>query len=210
MFYHDGGKLQFEVKVENENKLIENNFIMHTLSQRLFKILYGFLILFACMSCDNDDDDGNTGPDVTAQDREFAVAASYSNLAEVSMGELAQSKAVSDEVVDFGEMMDTEHTMAWNELREIADDLDIVIPDTVKAEDRQKAEALSAMDGAMFDSAYIAGQIMAHEKAQELFEGEINDGNHPDLKAYASSTLEHINAHLERAIEIRAENGWDM
>jgi len=182
---------------------------MYALSQKPFKILYGFLILFVCISCDDDDDDGNTGPDVNAQDQEFAIAASYANLAEVSMGELAQSKAVSDDVVDFGEMMDTEHTIAWEDLKGITDELNIVIPDTVKTEDKQKAEQLSAMEGAMFDSAYIAEQVVAHENAQEIFEDEINGGSHPDLKGYASATLEHINAHLERATEIRAENGWD-
>ena len=122
-----------------------------------FYVLILFLLTASC-------DRGNTGnidtqiEEDNEQDKVFAVEASYSNLAEIKMGELAKTRAVNGFVVKFAEMMVTEHTKALNELREIADERGIDIPDTLKLQHRRLQEKLADLKEMAFDSVYMNEQ----------------------------------------------------
>ncbi len=158
-------------------------------------------------------DGGNTGnkdseiDDDMEEEKTFAVEASYSNLAEIKMGELAQSKAASETVAQFAGTMVKEHTTALRELRAISEEQDIAIPDTLKMEHKRIQDEISALEGEAFDSAYMHQQVQAHQQAQQLFQNGINEDANPSFLNYARTTLEHINAHLVRAEEIvGAEN----
>jgi|GEM_PF-924990 len=172
---------------------------------RLGKYRYLLVALLLTASCSREHS-GNKDTEIdddNRHDQTFAVEASYSNLAEIKMGELAQSKAVSEEVVQFAERMVTEHTAALQRLRSISNEQGIKIPDTLPAQHRRVQDEVSALEGEAFDSAYMHQQIQAHEKAQELFRSaSTGDGGGGSYADYAKSTLEHINAHLARAKEI--------
>jgi putative membrane protein len=155
-------------------------------------------------ACDDDDeviDDGLAV--VSEQDEDFAMNASYSNRAEIELGELASTKATNESVRAFAEMMVEHHTMAQNQLKEIASDLNIAIPDTLDAAHQTLQAQLSDMSGYQFDSAYIRSQVMDHELAQQLMETEMEEGENDSLVSYATQTLPIINQHLEEALEIQ-------
>ena len=160
-------------------------------------------IMLAFSACNNDDDEP-TNP-VNEQDRNFALNATYSNLAEIQMGQLAAAEATNESVEDFAEMMVTDHTTAQNQLSNLAESLDIAIPDTLTNEDQAIQAQLTALEGTRFDSAYISSQVVAQQKAQQIFQTQINQGLNPQLKEYAANTLVHIVTHLERATELKEE-----
>ncbi|HLW19970.1 MAG TPA: DUF4142 domain-containing protein [Cyclobacteriaceae bacterium] len=178
---------------------------MKTMTITTTKIHY--LLLAAIMvgfSACNDDDDEPNNP-INDQDRNFALNATYSNLAEIQMGQLAVSEAADESVADFAEMMVTDHTNAQNQLANLAESLDIDLPDTLKTEHQMIRAQLSALEGAAFDSAYISSQVVAHQQAQQIFQTQIDQGMNPQLKEYAANTLTHILMHLERAMELKEE-----
>ena len=161
-------------------------------------------IILAFSACDNENDEPNNP--VSEQDRNFAIDATYSNLAEIVLGQLAVSDAMDEAVRGFGTMMVTEHTTAQDQLSNIAASFDIDIPDTLNHEHRALHTQLSALEGAAFDDAYISSQITAHQEAQQLFQTQIDQGLNPRLKEYASNILPHIMMHLERAMELKEES----
>ncbi|WP_439488006.1 DUF4142 domain-containing protein [Algoriphagus sp.] len=175
---------------------------IHSQTSRRFSGFYYLLIvLFLSAACDR----GNTGnkdsqiDDDLDQERTFALEAAYSNLAEIKMGELARSKAESESVVQFAEMMVKEHQTALDKLRSISKEEGIDLPDTMKTEHKRIQDEISALQGSAFDNAYMQEQVKAHEKAQALFQSAINEDAHPSFMHYARTTLEHVNSHLDRA-----------
>jgi len=169
-----------------------------------FGLLFGIIILSLAASC-NETKRGEQDYTGEEEDKNFAVDATYSNLAEIRMGEMAQTKAGSESVKQFGETMVREHTTALEQLQKIADEQGIDLPDTVKKQDKQIEEEISGLAGSAFDSAYMLHQVEAHQKAQQLFERGANNDRNPSLKNYATSTLEHINMHLKMANEVKEE-----
>src|SRR5690606_1212452 len=164
----------------------------------IMKTKIHYLLLAAIMvgfSACNDDDDEPNNP-ISEQDKNFALNATYSNLAEIEMGQLAVSEATDESVHDFAEMMVTDHTNAQNQLANLAESLDIDLPDTLKNEHQVIQAQLMALEGTAFDSAYISSQVVAHQEAQQIFQTQIDQGLNPQLKEYATTTLSHIIMHL--------------
>jgi putative membrane protein len=181
--------------------------IIHRLGRfgKLQYLLIGFLLTASCAR----EHSGNKDTEIdneTNRDNTFAIEATYSNLAEIKMGELAKSKASSEAVIQFADMMVKEHTAALQQLREISEKQGINIPDTLQSEHRLMQDQVAAYEGQAFDSAYMHQQIKAHEKAQTLFRNVLTGNGDPIYADYAKTTLNHINSHLERAKEIVGSN----
>lgn len=160
-------------------------------------------VLFIASFTACEDEDVSTTNEVTAQDSSFVINATYSNLAEIEMGELAVSRASHDSLRTFGERMVAKHTTAQQQLAAIATDRGIAIPDTLNNAHFVLYQQLSALGGAAFDSAYISSQVTAHQQAQQMYEAQIEQGQNTQLIDYASSILSTIIIHLERATELR-------
>jgi putative membrane protein len=155
--------------------------------------------------CDKDDDDDNNDQGVNSTDIEFAMRASMANYAEIGAGQLASTKALAPGVMDYGEMMVTDHTDALADLRDITDDLNLYAPDSLDAAHVTLMAELDGFSGREFDSAYIHSQVMDHQNAIQLFQNLVNNGNNSRLRNYASSMLPHLNLHFQKADSIANE-----
>lgn len=153
-------------------------------------------------SCDDDDDD-NKAEVVSQQDRDFAEDASFSNLSEIEIGELALQKTTNDSVLSFARLMITDHVRSQAELDSIADDLDLNLPADMDTTHQALFTTLSALNAAEFDSAYMHNQVLDHQAARNIMEIQRDMGNHSSLVNYANRKLPGINLHLQRAINIR-------
>lgn len=170
---------------------------------RLLGLLLMGLALIGFTSCEDEDEAPNEP--VSAQDRDFAVQATYANLAEIAMGQLALTEAEDESVRQFAEMMVTDHTKAQDELRYLAESYDLDIPDTLNNEQQAVYQTLEQLDGYSLDSAYISSQVVAHQQAQQIFQKQIDQGENPNILQYASATLPHISNHLSTAMELKEQ-----
>lgn len=163
-----------------------------------FSSLAAVLVL---TSCDKDDDDDN----VNAQDRNFTTEFSLANKSEISLANLALARATDSSVINYAQMMITEHTDAERELRDIADDLDINLSsDSLNAMAAALKPVLEGLSGQSFDSAYIVSQLPAHEAARSLVQGQIDSGANNQLRNYAGKLLPKIQMHHTAADTIAA------
>jgi putative membrane protein len=155
-----------------------------------------------------------TTPDATmgkTADSTFAKKAAAGGMAEVKFGELAQQKASSPAVKQFGQRMVNDHSKANSQLKGVASKDDITLPSGLDANDQATYDKLSKLSGTAFDRAYMKDMVSDHEKDVSDFKREANTGKNSDVKNFASQTLPTLEEHLTLARQteqqVMAENG---
>ena len=132
-------------------------------------------------------------------DQTFAEKAAQDSIAEIDLGELAKERAGSDEVKQFAQRMIDDHGKANEQLEEIAKTKGVALP-TEAGEEHSKVRAeLADLKGEEFDQKYMAAMAEDHQKAVDLFQKQAEEGQDPELKAFAEQTLPTIKEHLTMA-----------
>jgi len=144
----------------------------------------------------------STGP-VSEEDSKFAVEAASGGMMEVQLGELAQQKASSQRVKDFGAMMVRDHSKANDELKSMAGMKNITLPPAPGEDHMEHIKKLSAKSGAAFDKDYMKMMVDDHQEDVDKFEKCSKDAKDADLQAFASKTLPVLRMHLDSAKSIR-------
>lgn len=162
------------------------------------------LLSIGFYSCKDDEDDTEEiVPGTSEQDEDFAISASYVNIAEIRLSQMAVQKSTNDSINSYAREMITDHTTAQNELRTISNDLNIVLNDSLDQAHSTLYNQLSALKGFAFDSAYIANQVTDHQSTKTLLETMISNRGDSSLVSYANKRLPIVNRHLQKAIDTR-------
>ncbi|MEI9920979.1 MAG: DUF4142 domain-containing protein [Bacteroidota bacterium] len=132
-------------------------------------------------------------------DAEFAVKAADGGMLEVQLGELAQSKGVSQQVKDFGKMLVEDHTKANEELKALAQTKNISLPTTLGEDCQKKYDDIASKSGKDFDQAFTDHMVKDHKKDIDLFKKEADKGDDPDLKSWAAGKVPTLQHHLDMA-----------
>jgi len=181
------------------------------------------IALFACQSpttdnTNNEDSVGaiNRAPDNTRTDIErpdsaqmaqgtvddkthnFMNDAAMGGMTEVKLGQLAQEKAMSQRVKNFGEMMVRDHSAANDDLKAIARQKNVTLPDNI-GKHQEHYDDLSKKNGADFDKAFMKMMVDDHQKVINDFEKIAENGTDPDVKTFASQKLPTLRKHLDSA-----------
>ncbi len=146
--------------------------------------------------------DATTTTTVSEEDSKWAVNVASIGMTEVQLGELAQQKASSQRVKDFGAMMVRDHTKANDELKSLAGMKNITLPPAPGEDHMDHIKKLSDKSGRDFDKAYIKEMIDGHQDAIDKFEKASTDAKDADIKAWATKVLPTLRAHLESAKSI--------
>jgi putative membrane protein len=145
-------------------------------------------------------------PLATAADStDFLKAASQGGSMEVSLGSMAQEKAESEAVKQFGETMVNDHSMANEKLKELASAKDVTLPDELKPEQMTLIENLSQLSGHDFDVGYMSAMVEDHEKDVKEFHEQAEEGDDQDVKQFAAETVATLEKHLQMAKEARQQ-----
>jgi putative membrane protein len=130
----------------------------------------------------------------------FADAAGASDFYEIEAGKLAQEKAQSPALKDFGKMMVENHTASTEKLKAAGAKADpAIVPNpALTAEQEANLATLRAATGTAFDDAYKGQQIAAHQQALSLIQGYAATGEVPSIKAWASETQKVVQGHLDK------------
>jgi len=142
---------------------------------------------------------GGGGGTLAGGDRKFVETAAMHGLAEVEMGKLAQQKASSPEVKDFGARMVQDHGKANDELKALASAKGVRLPASIDSAHQRKIERMQKLSGAAFDRAYMKEMLSDHKKDVSEFRKQAKSAKDPDVKAFASRTLPTLEEHLHLA-----------
>jgi putative membrane protein len=122
--------------------------------------------------------------------------------AEVDLGKLAQQRATHPDVKKFGEMMETDHRIAGEELKAAAGQPAEASKDAHEAHGDLREE-LSKLSGPEFDRRYIEEMIDDHEKGISELEKKSENADDPRVKEWAAKTLPKMRQHLAKAKAIQ-------
>jgi putative membrane protein len=136
---------------------------------------------------------------LSKQDMEFMKNAAIGGMAEVELGKLAQQNGHAQQVKDFGARMVQDHSKANDELKSIAQQKGVQLPDQLDAEHQAMRDRLAKLQGDAFDRAYMRMMTTDHDKDVKEFRKEAQASKDPDLKRFARDTLNTIEQHDQLA-----------
>ncbi|HEX5230339.1 MAG TPA: DUF4142 domain-containing protein [Bryobacteraceae bacterium] len=139
---------------------------------------------------------------MSAADKKFVHSAAEGGMAEVQLGQLAEQKASSQDVKDFGHRMVSDHSQANDKLKSLASNKGITLPSSVNAKDKALYDRLSALSGSEFDRAYMNAMVKDHTTDVSEFQKESNTAKDQDLREFASMTLPTLKDHLRMAQDV--------
>jgi len=101
------------------------------------------------------------------EQKKFAENMFMTNMAEIQLGKMGAQQATSPEVKSFAQMMVTEHTKANEELKPIAQQLEVQAPAQLDEKHQAVADRLSKLQGAEFDKEFMQVMVQAHQDASK-------------------------------------------
>ncbi|MEH2151065.1 DUF4142 domain-containing protein [Nostoc sp.] len=133
----------------------------------------------------------------SSSDKQFMTEAAQGGLAEVQLGQLASKRGTSNAVKQYGQRMVTDHTQVNNQLKQLATQKGVTLPTSLDSKNKQVLQSLSKLSGTKFDRQYLNQMLQDHEKDVSAFETEAQQGQDPDVKAFAAQTLPTLQEHLQ-------------
>jgi putative membrane protein len=130
-------------------------------------------------------------------DTTFLTDAIQINLAEISVGDLAQQKGGSDDVRSFGKMLVDDHTASNTKATSLAQANGVTPPTEPNATDKKKHDELEKLSGAEFDREFSKAMVKGHEEAIGKFEAASKGDD--DVAKFAQETLPTLQKHLKTA-----------
>jgi putative membrane protein len=135
----------------------------------------------------------------------FLREAGYADLAEVQLGQLAEQKASSPEVKQFAERMVTDHTKNDDQLKQVAKQEGVMLPDKLSAKDEATKARLDKLSGKEFDHAYMLDMVRDHTTDVAKFKDESKENLAPAVKNYVDQTLPTLESHLKEAHSVEPQ-----
>lgn len=156
-----------------------------------------------------------TGPVVPAQtaqadiraDLPFINEAAGANLMEVRLGEVAQRRALSTAVKQFGQRMVTDHSRLQDQLTAMASQNGVGFSPGLSAEHQREINRLQGITALQFDRAYMTLMVQGHQKDVNLFQTQAQSAQSAQVRNWASSSLPVLQQHLDLARQLATQMG---
>jgi len=134
---------------------------------------------------------------LSAADRDFILAAAQGGMTEVKLGEIASANGKRDDVKEFGQMMVKDHTAINDDLKALAAQKGVTLPDGLDAKHQGMVDKMTVLTGSGFDDAYIADMIKGHKKDAKAFKAESAETKDTDIKSFLDKSIPVVEAHLK-------------
>ena len=145
---------------------------------------------------------GKKSAGMTMTDTTFVKKAARGGLAEVELGKLATEKASSEDVKKFGQRMVDDHSKANDQLKQVASEEHITLPEGLSAKVKASTDRLEKLSGEQFDRAYMRDMVKDHKQDVAEFEHASKSAHDPAVKSFATQTLPTLQDHLKEAERI--------
>ncbi len=133
----------------------------------------------------------------------FIQEAIQGNLAEVSVGQLAQQKGQSEGVRSFGQTLEADHAAALEQAQAAATEVDAKVPTEPSAKQKKTHDTLAKLSGAKFDREFVADMVKDHKEDIAKYTKQAK-GNGP-VASYAKQALPTLKKHLDTAQSLQKQ-----
>jgi putative membrane protein len=135
----------------------------------------------------------------SAQDTSWAQATAQTDLAEITIGQLAQQRASHSATKMMAQVTISDHTKALASLKSVASQEGITLPSAPNATQQAQAAQLKAVASSQFDATYDSIQIQGHELSISQTRTELADGSSSAVMDNANAYLPVAEKHLQMA-----------
>lgn len=140
---------------------------------------------------------------LTSADRKAITDMGMSNMAEVEMGKLAQSKSQNAEVKAFATKMVDDHGKALTEVQTLAQSKGVTLPTELDAKHKAMSAKLEKMSGDAFDKAYVKqGGVGAHKETLTKLQAASKGAKDPEVKGQVDKMIPVVQEHLKHAEQL--------
>jgi putative membrane protein len=140
-------------------------------------------------------------------DQQFVDLAAQTDMMEAHLGQVAAEQAASQNVKEFAQTLVTDHTNDYQQLTAAAGKASLTVPKGLDAAHDKMIAPLAKLKGAAFDRRFAQEMVTGHQKAIAAYQGEAQNGQNADLKAYATQALPTLEKHLQAARELGPSRG---
>lgn len=143
-------------------------------------------------------------------DAQIASIVVTANQVDIDAGQLAASRATSEDVKTFARLMVTDHTGVNKAATELVTKLKVTPQDnptsqSLKADGDKNIAHLKTLKGAAFDKAYIDREVAYHQQVLDALDKTLIPGaTNAELKALLVKVRPAFVAHLEHAKRLQA------
>ena len=130
-------------------------------------------------------------------DAQFVTNVLQGDIAEVSIGKLAQQNGGSADVKSFGQMLEQDHGQHLQKAQSLAQQLGVTPPTAPTAGQLAIYNKLSKLNGAAFDKQFAAAMIKDHKEDVAKFQKEAKSKG--PVAGFAQETLPVLQKHLQTA-----------
>jgi putative membrane protein len=130
-------------------------------------------------------------------DQSFLNEAIEGDLAEINAGKLAQQKGQSQDVKQFGQMLEQDHSQHLQKAKENAQQMGFTPPSEPNAKQKKTYDQLSKLSGAQFDRQFAKDMVADHKQAISKYEKESKSKG--PLADFAQQTVPTLQKHLQTA-----------
>jgi putative membrane protein len=134
---------------------------------------------------------------VVTGDQNFILAAAQGGMTEVKLGDLAAQNGTRADVKEFGQMMVKDHSAINADLKALASQKGVTLPDSLDTKHQGMVDKLAALNGSAFDEAYISAMVKGHKMDAKAFKAESVATTDADIKSFVDKSLPVVEMHLE-------------
>jgi putative membrane protein len=139
-------------------------------------------------------------------DQQFVNMAAQTDMVEANIGQMAADSASAQEVKDYAQMLVTDHTADYQQLKTAAQQANLTVPDSIDAEHYKMMVApFTKLKGAAFDKKYEQEMVTGHTKALQQYQKEGAGAENAPIKSYAQTAEPVLEKHLSGAKDLEAK-----
>jgi putative membrane protein len=155
------------------------------------------LVLAGVLSTANAENKSTTVKPVL--DRDFLVKTTTTVHADMQYSDLVEKRSNNDKVKEFARKLLKAHKQMGDDLAKLAQDQKLAIVAGTEKETRDEIDRLSKLKGDEFDRAYLKRIVDDHERAVQMYEGQVKSGKNERMSTFAKDTLPMLQRHLKEA-----------
>ena len=140
---------------------------------------------------------------VTDSDKTFLATAAQSDMNEIGLSQLAETKASSPAVKKFAEKMVTDHNKLEANMKPYADKWGITPPSGPDADHQAELTKLQGLSGADFDKEYMTQMDKDHHMALDSFNTEVSTTTEPKFKSTVMKGQKVVAEHTKMADDLQ-------
>ena len=143
-------------------------------------------------------------------DTTFMQANAQTNLAEITLGTIVESRGASDATLALAQKTKADHQAALTKLQALAQDLQVTLPTEPNATQQAAAAQLQNASDDAFDLTYAQIQVAGHQLSIANTNTELSSGSDQSVQAYASGYLPVAAMHLTMATDLLTSLGGSV